>query len=322
MTPTLSIIVPAYNAEKYINACVNSILASTFHNFELILINDGSTDCTPILCDELALRDNRIHVIHTENRGVSMARNLGIENAAGEYIGFVDADDLVSPDMFYTLVSSMKPDVSLSACLFQQNTRAYMLFETPTHTCAVIYDQVESAKAIIQGRYGPYLFNKLYRKSILNSHDIRFRPGNHVAEDLLFNADYLRHCKSAAFTPHKLYGYVITEGSVMHTFRTRNTVSQRYTSLPRSWRMTTEAMKDISFDLELWSRAKTAMFYQTVLRKLSKPDKAFIMEAISYVRKNKYTLLHFSWGTKYYLSALVLSISYSFWASVFRRGIS
>ena len=255
MTPTLSIIVPAYNAEKYINACVNSILASTFHNFELILINDGSTDCTPILCDELALRDN-------------------------------------------------------------------MLFETPTHTCAVIYDQVESAKAIIQGRYGPYLFNKLYRKSILNSHDIRFRPGNHVAEDLLFNADYLRHCKSAAFTPHKLYGYVITEGSVMHTFRTRNTVSQRYTSLPRSWRMTTEAMKDISFDLELWSRAKTAMFYQTVLRKLSKPDKAFIMEAISYVRKNKYTLLHFSWGTKYYLSALVLSISYSFWASVFRRGIS
>ena len=101
----VSVIVPVYNTEKYLNKCIDSILAQTFTDFELLLIDDGSTDNSGFICDEYAEKDKRVKVFHKENGGVSRARNLGIDNAQGEYLSFIDSDDYIRPEMYSELVA-------------------------------------------------------------------------------------------------------------------------------------------------------------------------------------------------------------------------
>ena len=103
MKPLISIIVPIYNVEKYLSRCINSVLSQTFPDFELLLIDDGSTDKSGYICDGYAQKDSRIKVFHIENGGVSAARNYGLDNARGEWITFVDADDWIDKDMYYKL---------------------------------------------------------------------------------------------------------------------------------------------------------------------------------------------------------------------------
>lgn len=107
-TPLLTIIVPVYNILEYLSRCVHSITAQTYTNLELILVDDGSTDGTGDLCDELATEDARIKVLHKENGGSSSARNLGLKNAKGSYIGFIDSDDYIEPDMYERLLNGMQ----------------------------------------------------------------------------------------------------------------------------------------------------------------------------------------------------------------------
>ena len=106
MDKLLSIIVPVYKAEKHLDRCVESILSQTYGNIELVLVDDGSPDACPAMCDSWAKRDWRVRVIHKKNNGASSARNAGLDMASGEYIGFVDADDFVEPDMYETLMKT------------------------------------------------------------------------------------------------------------------------------------------------------------------------------------------------------------------------
>ncbi|MFR2551722.1 MAG: glycosyltransferase [Clostridioides difficile] len=115
--PKISIIVPVYNVEKYLEKCVRSILAQTFTDFELILVDDGSLDSSGAMCDQFAEQDQRVKVIHKENGGLSDARNAGIELATGEYLGFVDSDDYIADDMYELLYTNIvKEDADLSIC--------------------------------------------------------------------------------------------------------------------------------------------------------------------------------------------------------------
>ena len=106
--PDLSIIVPVYGVEKYLSRCIDSILNQTFRDFELILIDDGSPDNCGAICDDYAARDSRIKVIHQQNKGVSAARNAALDVAIGSYLGFVDGDDWVEPEMYETMIDAMK----------------------------------------------------------------------------------------------------------------------------------------------------------------------------------------------------------------------
>ena len=110
-SPKISIIIPVYNAAKFLHKCINSILAQTFQDFEILLINDGSTDESGAICDRYTLTDNRIRVFHKENGGVSSARNIGLRNACGEWIYFVDSDDTIYNDCLETLISQTSDDV-------------------------------------------------------------------------------------------------------------------------------------------------------------------------------------------------------------------
>lgn len=317
MSVMLSIIVPAYNAEAYLEECIESIEKSVFRDFEILIIDDGSTDRTATICDRLQGEYAEIKVVHTENQGLPSARNVGIEMATGRYIGFVDADDLVSPHLFETLVSCASSDVQLCACGFCRCLRDSVTFEqgcTKTE-----YDQLGTAEEIYRGSLGPYVWNKLYRKDILDKEKIRFMDDCRWGEDILFNASYVKHCTKTVFVEQKMYAYISTSGSITNAFRESRFVGDRYMSIPKSWRRVSEEMEHLSSGLTDYARARTAMFYQTVLRKLQNPSDGYICESVEYVKKHKSVLLRYKWGIKYYLSAIILTISYSLWAKIFRR---
>lgn len=176
----ISIIVPIYNVEQYLPRCLDSIVNQTLQDLEIILVDDGSSDCCGEICDAYAQKDKRIIVYHTANGGLSAARNYGMARARGDYLGFVDSDDWIDPEMFEILLRQMEDnqaDVSISGFKYEYPERAVV---------ASIADEQyvnhdELLKALLSGNLGGVIWNKLYRKKSFK--DTVF-PEGHVFEDI------------------------------------------------------------------------------------------------------------------------------------------
>lgn len=316
MSVELSIIVPAYNAENYLEPCIDSIMASTWQDFEVLLVDDGSTDGTGALCDRLAEKYPKIRVFHVKNAGVAMARNLGMDHAEGKYIGFVDSDDLIVPEMFETMVSKMDDDVQLVCCRFHKCLREDIIPLKNTGTSR-IRTGAEIAEQILCNYYGAYVWSKLFRREVLNQNSIRFKPG-HLMEDQYFTADYLRVCHKAVFFEDALYYYIDTPGSIMNNFRNRRQVEYQYVHIPRSWVYTAESIAAYP-RMNALARARAAMTYQSVLKKLTPENDEFTQETLAYLRKNNHLLLRHRWGLPYFVSGCILCLNYRLWKAIFRR---
>lgn len=216
--PLISIIVPVYNVEDYLPECIDSILAQTYKNLEIILVNDGSTDNSGKICDEYAQKDSRIKVIHKENSGVSSTRNMGIEAASGEYIGFVDSDDTVDSDM-YTIMydAAFKTNSDISVCKFIRfSASAHAApdkhnyedtFVTMTNTEAI-------ACVLVSRPFSGSICDKLFKAEIIKN--ARLDTRLHVAEDFLFTVTAMAKSKRATFVPIMLYNYRVRKTSVSH----------------------------------------------------------------------------------------------------------
>lgn len=204
----ISIIVPVYKTEKYLNRCVESLVHQTYENLEIILIDDSSPDHCPEMCDSWGDRDNRIKVLHIENKGVANARNIGIDAASGEYIGFVDSDDYAEPDMFAKLCNSLEAqNADVSVCNFFVNNDS----ESEIFTEKVFPDY-DALQLIAMGDYKfGVLWNKLYRAEIIKN--IRM-PHLVCCEDLVFNYFVFKNVNQFAEVNEKLYHYIRNEDSV------------------------------------------------------------------------------------------------------------
>ncbi len=200
-----SIIVPVYKVEEYIDKCVMSILNQTFSDFELILVDDGSPDRCPQICDEYAERDERITVIHKPNGGVSSARNEALKIAKGKYIWFVDSDDYVEENSLEILSD------------YIHNTPADLyVFE---HGFFEKYE-VTDFDSLLCDHYYKYHFgfepwNKVYKRSLITDNNMFFDTQEKVGEDLLFNINYYTKMKACLFINEKLYHYTVRENSAM-----------------------------------------------------------------------------------------------------------
>lgn len=199
--PLVSIIVPVYKVEKYLQRCIGSILTQTYENFELILIDDGSPDNCGEICDEYAQKDSRIKVIHQENAGVSSARNNGIETACGEYIVFVDSDDYVLNDYIEHFLTCGKFDLIVSG----YNNDLPKVGECTQKTIAEFLNERILDLCI----YSPIA--KLYKREILIEYNIRFNTNVRYSEDRLFNFDYILHCNSIKILHESHYIYDLPE---------------------------------------------------------------------------------------------------------------
>ncbi len=220
--PVVSIIVPVFNVKSYVSECVGSLCRQTYTNLEILLVDDGSTDGSGEVCDEYADRDERIRVIHQANRGLSGARNTGLDNVQGEYIAFVDSDDLVSPNYVETLYELlMRYDADIAACAYIKVTTEQL---TNIREKVLSLDNVReicmpSVKLLKQwhGKYKQQetvAWNKLYCRDVWNGRKkIRFPEGrNH--EDVLISHLVVQSVKTIVLTTEILYFYRIRKGSI------------------------------------------------------------------------------------------------------------
>ena len=207
--PELSIIVPVYKVEKYLPKCIDSILAQTFRDFELILIDDGSPDNCGAICDEYAARDSRIKVIHQANAGVSAARNAGLDIASGTYLGFVDSDDWIEPEMYATMIATAEEkQVDVVACDVVIND--CILGQLPI--AATKYSRNDLLKDLFSkpSRLHGYGINKIYKESVVQN--TRFLVGLRIWEDLTWLMDvYLGENLSCAHINRGYYHYRFNE---------------------------------------------------------------------------------------------------------------
>lgn len=211
MSDLISVIVPVYNNEKFIDKCIASIVNQTYPNLEIIIVDDGSVDNTPAICDAWADKDSRIRVIHKENGGVSSAKDLGVRNAMGEYIGFVDSDDWIDKDMYTVLAE-------LIACNGADIACCGIVQEYFDREGVNVYDKdfllhgEDIMKSYISDVFiTPENANKLYKKQLFA--DVSFSSGIAYAEDFLVNYYLLKQCRCVAGTARCLYHYLQDSGN-------------------------------------------------------------------------------------------------------------
>ncbi len=208
----LSVIIPVYNSEKYLDKCIGSVLQNDFEDFELILIDDGSTDKSGEICDAYAAHDQRIVVSHQRNGGVSKARNSGIDLAQSDYVLFIDSDDYIPKNYLSSLFNHIEQGYDLALC----SVRHFYLNGDVSDNCAceceIDFSNISADDKTIFLElnrqyllYGPV--NKIYKKSILTDYKISFPEDMSYGEDLIFNFAYLNHCRNLIYRHEPVYFY-------------------------------------------------------------------------------------------------------------------
>lgn len=207
MDKLLSIIVPVYKVEKYLKRCLDSILAQTYKNIEIILIDDGSPDNSGAICDEYALKDNRIRVFHIDNNGVSSARNFGLKKAKGEYIGFVDSDDYIAPEMYEVLVNNLEENnADISICGFSQEDKHGVFHRYWKEDITTTLSTIEQIECLLVNRYYRCsIWDRIYKKEVLSN--VSFHRDIKIYEDMLFDYEAIKNSKKAVYTSTPYYYY-------------------------------------------------------------------------------------------------------------------
>ena len=223
----ISVIIPVYNAERYLSACLNSIIEQDFKELEIILIDDGSTDSSGKICDEYAKKDSRLRVIHKKNEGVSIARNTGLDNATGKWITFVDADDWIEKDTYKELsliLEKNEPDI-LIYNYYDNNKENALYIKTGTFEDKdeienlknkIIYPLIENEESAVYS----FVWNKIFKKSIIDKNNIRFKMENKKAifEDGIFCIEALENSNKVEICNKYLYYYRSNSSSAMNSY--------------------------------------------------------------------------------------------------------
>ena len=209
----ISIIVPIYNVEQYLEKCINSILNQTYTNLEIILVDDGSPDNSGKICDEYAKKDNRIKVIHKENGGISSARNTGLKVARGAYVGFIDSDDYIEKDMYEILYKNVKKEnADISICSNYDIYKNKIIGTKKQGIYTVMTPEETIIKMNSFGYFGFPVWNKLYKKELF--YDLRFLTDKKTCEDWYFLYEVICKCKKIVYQSVPKYYYCLRENSL------------------------------------------------------------------------------------------------------------
>lgn len=230
--PKVSIIVPIYNVEKYLDRCVQSIVNQTLNDIEIILVDDGSPDNCPTMCDEYAQKDNRIKVIHKPNAGLGYARNSGLEIATGKYVAFWDSDDYVELDMckkLYTIAHDNNADIVF--CGFNRIKNG-LVIDRQSEESEYIEFKNEQCQNVLRGmlgndehdnrivKYEMSVWHGIYKTDIIKNCNIQFCSERiFCSEDIIFHIDIINKCKKIAFIPDLCYNYCYNESSLTKSYR-------------------------------------------------------------------------------------------------------
>jgi len=253
----ISIIIPVYNAEPYINKCLDSIVNQTYKNIEIICVNDGSLDSSGGVCDQYAKKDSRIKVFHKANGGESSARNAGLKIATGKYIGFVDCDDWVEPDMYEVLYNQVTgSNAQISIANFFKNSDIQQI---PMQNLNHIPDRNISTKEMMlfalnrdyYAGYCSYIWNKLFDANVIKRNEIQFDENIKLGGDVLFHAQYVLLSESVGLYVDKpLYHYYQRDSSTSHT----SDISLK-SDIMMAYKKIEELLNERGFsDISFWAR--------------------------------------------------------------------
>ncbi len=220
MTPLISIIVPVYNVEKFLSRCLESLIKQTFTNIEILLIDDGSTDKSPDICDKYAQQDNRIKVIHKENGGHASARNCGIDLANAQYIMFVDSDDVVHSDYCRIMFDSISTNPSdwVFCNMERVDENDEIISAVNEHSInSLLFDKPTYFKAFKCSLSGS-VSNKIYSLDVIKKKNIKFDTQYKLGEDVQFDISYYNTCIGISFVPNVLYFYRVVGNSLTHSY--------------------------------------------------------------------------------------------------------
>lgn len=217
MKDKISIIIPVYNVSKYLPECMDSVLSQTYKNLEIILVNDGSTDESGKSCDSYSQKDKRIKVIHKKRGGPSDARNAGLSAATGKYIGFVDSDDYIEPDMYETLLKILSIyDADIAGCPFYHIKRGKIINQKYFTGTVAQFNTISALEELIMQRsFSNNVWNKIYKKKLIQ--DIEFPVNVYRGEDMIFNYKAFVGAKKSVYVDTPKYYYFYRQDSIMHS---------------------------------------------------------------------------------------------------------
>lgn len=215
----VSVIIPAYNVEPYLEKCVNSVVNQTMENLEIIIVDDGSTDGTSLICDRLKLTDNRINVVHQKNAGLSAARNVGLDIATGEWIAFLDSDDWIEPFAYEVMLKlAIQYDAEIASCMSRNVVLGYNppIINPPIHNEVFTNTQMISG-LLTEQKIRFEVWNKIWKRSLIG--DTRFIIGQ-VSEDIHFDRILFLRANRMVHTNQIFHNYLVDRlGNTMSSFK-------------------------------------------------------------------------------------------------------
>jgi len=316
MTNLISIIIPIYNAEKYLPKCLDSVINQTYKNTEIILVNDGSTDSSGLICDEYALKDIRIKVLHKGNGGVSSARNTALKIAKGDYIGFVDSDDWIEPDMFQKLHElCVKYNSEISMCgYYSQSSDKVNKSLIPLPQEGVLTREKAYEQVLIPGKFEGFLWNKLFDTRLLKETNILFDENIHFCEDQLFVCKVLKYCKNISYTTNHYYHYIKNSSSATET------VNEKYITRIGAIESIVNELKGT----EIEDLAKAAAANASCIMLMDVYDTFYctndVLEKLKYIkRKYRREFWRYPFSLKFKIRFIGLDISIPLFIKLYRR---
>lgn len=269
--PKISVIIPIYNSEKVLKACLNSVIHQSFIDFEVLLINDGSIDDSGNICDDYAKRDNRIKVFHKENGGVSSARNIGIGNARGEWVTFIDSDDIVEEDFLKNFVITRYTEFSLQGMKTYGKNKA---FNFKFVTSEIDIKQFFKTYTLHPFFSGPT--SKLFKLDIINN--LKFDESISFGEDSIFVLSYLKHIKNISLVDKQGYIYNNLENSLSNKKRSYIEMQNLYLTIRNEMEFFGEV------DIPKHLRIITELYFVSIYsdNSLKRTEKLTLLKEIKY----------------------------------------
>ena len=285
----ISIVIPAYNIGAYLNLCLNSIIAQTYKDYEVIIVDDGSTDDTLNIANRYCNNDNRISVIHIENHGVSYARNIGINKAKGDYITFIDGDDWLEEkylEILYNNIINNHADVSVCSYFYSYDDRETRFLITESDT--ELIDNLTSLCQMADPHkmWVGWAWGKLYSIKIIKNYNIKYDESISICEDSLFNVMYLNHAKKIVKSNVPLYHYRIRQQSATR-LANENPV-KTYTKI-RSFKKILSIAQEYPGSQFLDNTYRiifsTYIYFLSIMFRMGKYERKTVIESKAYLKK-------------------------------------
>lgn len=299
----VSIIIPVYNAKQYLDTCLESVLNQTFKNFEVIIVDDNSTDETGKIASLWSAKDDRVCLLKNVGKGVSSARNYGLKNAKGRFIAFLDVDDVMSPIMIETMVKIREENEC--QCVVVSYTSDYRELspkKDPSDALSIKSPETYNLLTRNEKDAGGYVWNKLYDRSIIEQNSLQFDPEVASGEDLLFNFRYFKYVQCIMYCKKRLYYYRLSESSAVNRLDNSRwfDIIQTYEKI-----MSSGASPDI---LEVFSYDFVQLILEAIYRtKYCNAGKYTYKELLSL--KRIYVKLNPKWGIKKNIKLILFLLS-------------